>query len=181
MTGIGPRRIALLAALLGAVSTAPVRGQSCTVNGTANCNINSTVTIQIGAATMVALPGSTITLNTPYVPDYDAGYQDSPGPSATVRANRSWRLYISASTASGYWTAAGGAWASKPAGDLRWALASGGPYTSLLVSPGSAQIGSGAAATAGTSIPLYFRTSLDWLRDTPGTYTLTVMYTLTAP
>lgn len=182
MSSMELRGIALTLAWLGAAAAAPAQAQSCNVNGrNSSCNVTGNVTIQVGAATMVELPGSTISLSTPDLSAYQAGFQGTVGPTATVRANRSWRLYISASTGTGYWTPSGGAWANKPAGDLAWSLALPGPYASLLVWPASAQIGSGAGATAGTSISLFFQTALDWNLDKPGTYTLTVLYTLTAP
>ena len=187
MSWLDPRRIALLLALFGVARAAPARGQSCTVTSTnganSRCNVtvNNAVNITIGTAVELQLPSSGITLNTPAVADYNLGYQNTAGPTATVSANRSWSLVISASTATGFWTPSGGARADKLAGDLRWSLAAAGPYAGLRVSPLSAQIGSGAAATAATNITLYFQTALAWNLDKPGVYTLTVLYTLPAP
>ncbi len=183
MSAVALTRTTLLLALLGAAA-APARAQSCPVTGlNVSCNVTNNVSIQIVAATEVLLPSSGITLSTPDLTAYQDGYQNTAGPTVTVKANRSWRLNISASTATGYWTPTGGAWPNKPAGDLRWALSAGGTYTALKVDPASDQLGSGSGATnaTGTGIPLYFQTALDWNLDKPGTYTLTVLYTLTAP
>ncbi len=172
--------MALALVVLGAAAT-PARGQTCNINGPKSCTVNNNITIQVGAATELDLPGPGITLGTPDVIDYDAGFQNTVGPTATVRANSSWALAISASTATGFWTPTGGAWANKPAGDLKWSLAAGGPYTSLAVAPASTPVTSGSGATTGRDIPLFFQTALDWANDKPGGYTLTVLYTLTAP
>ena len=183
MSALDRLGIALPLALLGLVCAGPARGQSCNRNGAGSCNVtvNNAVGITVGTAVQLQLPSASITLNTPAVADYNAGYQNTPGPTATVSANRSWTLNISASTGTGFWTPSGGAWVNKPAGDLKWSLAAGGPYTSLRVSPLSAQIGSGAAATAAANVTLFFQTALNWLNDTPGVYTLDILYTLTAP
>ncbi len=180
MSARGRHRIALALALLGAAA-APAWGQTCNINGPKSCTVSNNITSQVGAATELELPGPGIALATPDVSDYDALFQNTVGPTAIVRANSSWALAISASTTNGYWTAGGGAWANKPAGDLKWSLAPGGPYTSLVVAPASAPVTSGSGPTAGTNIPLYFQTALDWANDKPGDYTLTVLYTLTAP
>jgi len=68
--------------------------------------------------------------------------------------------------------------ANKPAGDLLWATAAGGPFTALSTTAVSA--GSGAP-TAGTIPAFFYRTAYDWTLDTPGAYSLTVVFTLTAP
>ncbi len=180
MTAHGRHGIALALALVGAAAM-PAWGQTCNINGPRSCTVTNNVTIQVGAATELELPGSGIALATPDITDFDARFQNTAGPTATVRANTSWALAISASTATGSWTPAGGAWAAKPAGDLKWSLSAGGPYTSLVVAPASTQVTSGSGPTAGRDIPLFFQTALDWANDRPGDYTLTVLYTLTAP
>jgi hypothetical protein len=177
-----------LALLLGSAAFAPAKAQTCTVTGRTapgnTCNANNTVRITIGAAIQLVLPSATITLNTPAAADFNTGYQNTTGPVATVYANRSWTLNIAASTATGFWTAAATTSepvrTTKPAADLMWSLAAAGPYNALLVSPATATLTTGNA-TAGTATQLYFRTLLAWALDTPGNYSLAVLYTLTAP
>src|SRR5579884_2955814 len=67
---------------------------------------------------------------------------------------------------------------SKPAADLAWATAAGGPFTALSVTPATAASG---AATAGAPRSFFFRTSYSWGLDTPGAYSLAVVFTLLAP
>ncbi|MFL5524034.1 MAG: hypothetical protein ACJ8AF_07955, partial [Gemmatimonadaceae bacterium] len=71
----------------------------------------------------------------------------------------------------------------KSIGDLAWSTASNGTFAALTSS--DVTFTSGAAASNGTSAPIYFRTS--WLNDftsvsnAPGTYSLPIVFTLTAP
>ena len=68
---------------------------------------------------------------------------------------------------------------NKPASDLTWATASGGPFSSNAGT--AATLLSGSIGTSGTSQTIFFRTTLSYAVDPPGSYTLTVRYTLSAP
>jgi hypothetical protein len=126
------------------------------------------------------VPGST-TLTAPLPADFDAGFNATTGPTLTVSANAAWTLHIRASTA--VWTAVNtspGAPArvNKPAADLKWSTASGGPFAALTTSDVNLVTG---AATASIVRTLYFQTLYNWTLDTPGNYSLAVVLTLTSP
>jgi hypothetical protein len=145
------------------------------------CTVNTSASLVIGDVLSLTLSSTTTALSPPAGADYDAGFVANTGPTATVRANRPWRLEISTATAT--WSAANtqpgvNARANKPASDLLRATAAGGPFIALSTTP--ATVASGGA-TAGTATSFFFRTTYAWAVDTPGTYALVVTFTLLAP
>jgi hypothetical protein len=125
-------------------------------------------------------PGSTA-LTAPTPADFDAGFNATTGPTLTVSANAAFTLHVRAGAV--FWTATNtspGAPArlTKPAGDLKWATASGGPFNALTTTDVNLATG---AATASNVTTLYFQTLYGWLLDTPGVYSLPVVLTLTSP
>jgi len=146
---------------------------TCTANP---CSLNDTVKVTVATVMRLDLSQAATSLTPPNEAAYDAGFQLDNGPVAGVKANRAWTLKISANA--GNWTAANGANASKAAGDLQWAKTSGGSYTSLSTSPASLLAASG---TGNTSQQVYYKTLWSYSSDTPGDYSLVVVYTLSAP
>jgi hypothetical protein len=145
------------------------------------CTASTTTTMTAGTVLQLALTASATALTAPGTADYDAGFVADNGPSATVKANRSWTLKIAAVSAT--WTAANTVpgvteRANKPAGDLQWSSAAGGPFAGVTVAGATAKTGS---ATASTVTAIYFHTLYSWTLDTPGAYSLVVVLTLTAP
>ncbi len=67
---------------------------------------------------------------------------------------------------------------NKPAADLQWSTASNGAFAALTTSDANLVTGS---ATAGSITTLHFQTLFDWTLDTPGSYSLAIVLTLTAP
>ncbi|MGH9260721.1 MAG: hypothetical protein ACRD08_12620 [Acidimicrobiales bacterium] len=139
------------------------------------------MTLTVGQVLQLLLSTASSTLTAPAEGDYEAGYVADAGPSATVQSNAPWTLGISATAA--VWTAtnaepATAARIDKPAGDLQWSTAVGGPFTPLSTTPTLAASGS---ATAGAVSSLFYRTTYSWALDTPGAYSLTIRFTLTAP
>ena len=135
----------------------------------------------VGTVLNLSLSASTTILTPPTTATYDAGFVADNGPTATVMANRSWTLTISA--ASAFWsatntTAGVTARVNKPAADLQWSTSPGGPFADVAVA--GATFNSGTA-TGGAATTLSFRTLYDWVVDTPGAYALAVVLTLTAP
>lgn len=123
----------------------------------------------------------TFTLIAPTSVDFDAGYTTSAGPTITVYSNAPWTLKIDSpvTTWTGVATTAEPVRAAKPVGDLTWGHAVGGPYSAVLAN--SAVTLATGTATAGTVVPLFFRTVLNWTLDTPGNYSVQVRFTLTSP
>lgn len=144
------------------------------------CSVTTSTTLPIGTVMQLALDATSTVLGMPGTADYDAGFVADNGPTATVKSNRAWRLQISAATA--IWSASNtepgvSARLDKPAGDLLWSTAGGGPFTGLSTIPVDAQTG---GASGGAAVTLFYRTAYNWTLDTPGAYSLSVVFTLTA-
>ena len=167
---------------LGALLLRPawVQAQTCNApipNGTCSTP-STTTTLTVGTVLQLTLGSSTSPLRVPLWADYAAGFVADNGPIATVQANRPWKLQISAAAAT--WTAVNTvpgviARPTKPAADLRWGLAVGGPFTPLSTTIADAATG---PATASATVNLFYRTMYSWALDTPGAYSLTVVFTL---
>lgn len=173
--------VAGLAAMVCCATAVEAQG-SCSRSGAGNCstsasNGNVTEGTIARAVQAVITAGSTASV-TATSAAYNTGYAEFQGATITVRANKAWNLTISTSAST--WTNSGtGSRATKPAADLLWATSQAGTYTAL--SATATTVTSGAAATAGTTVNLWHRAKLSWTADTPGTYTLPVTVTLTAP
>lgn len=168
----------LLVALLLA---APLSAQSnCKANPTICSTGPLSIQITIGPALQLALSPGTTTLVTPTPAHYNAGFCATTGPTATVSANAPWTLSISASTATWGATSTGTepARADKPATDLEWSLSPDGPFTSMTTSPANVTAG---APTAGTAVAIFYRTLYNWTNDTPGNYSLQLVFTIISP
>lgn len=181
MTRIG-RFAAMVACAAGALAVPSLSEAQCSVNGApASCGAAGNVSMIAGRVVRLQLSTSSTALTAPTTADFDAGFNATTGPTLTVSANAAWRLHLRASSA--VWTATNtspGAPAriNKPAGDLNWSTAPGGPFAALTTSDASLVTG---AATANNATTLYFRTLYDWTLDTPGNYSLPVVLTLTSP
>ncbi len=170
--------------LIAACSIAlPFRaGAQCTANGApASCNLSGNVSLTTGRVVRLQVNAGSTSLAAPTPADFDAGYNSTTGPTLTVSANAPWMLQVRASSAS--WTAVNtspGAPArtNKPAADLKWGTSAAGPFSALNTSDATLVSGS---ATASNATTLYFQTLYNWTSDTPGSYSLTVVLTLTAP
>lgn len=154
----------------------------CTANP-ANCSTavgSLQITITIANTFEMALTSGTTSLSAPTTATYNAGFAEDAGPTATIRSNAPWTLSISAVTPT--WsvvnTEVEPARANKPASDLGWAVSSLGPFTDLTINP--VQVASGPRTLAAT-ISLFYRTRYQWDLDTPGIYSLPVVFTIVAP
>jgi hypothetical protein len=169
-------------ALALAVSTVPGAAQNCTGRGSAaSCSVTGPISIAIGRATHLTVAPVVTPLTTPTPAHYDAGFAATNGPTLTMRANSAWSLAISSATAT--WTATNtnpeAARTNKPASDQRWSTSAMGVFTALGTTPST--VATGAGATAGANVSLFYRTLYSWGLDTPGAYSLQVVFTLTAP
>jgi hypothetical protein len=172
------RILAILVAALGSREAAA----QCSASGApASCNLPGSVSMTAGRIVRLQVSAGSTVLTAPTPADFDAGQNSTTGPTLTVSANSSWMLQLHASTA--VWTATNtspGAPArvNKPAGDLQWSTSAGGPFNALATADATLVSGPATPAIATT---LYFHTLYDWIRDTPGNYSLSVVLTLTAP
>lgn len=185
-------RVALVLAALVAVAggARPARAQ-CTTN-TTTCRVATlagSAALTVPRLTSLTVSGSALTLAASRLgaADYDAGGVDGGSLVVTATANAAWTVTFAPTTATfGY----AGAFANpaKPASELRWARAASCPAAGasyVATAPaGNAVFASGTATATpqgGLAQRLCFRTALDWARDVPGTYTLGLTITISAP
>jgi hypothetical protein len=177
---------ASVATLLGA---APMMAQDCTLPNPPGTTCTVSLATSATVLDVLHLNLSTITLDllTPTEADYTAGFKDATAhPTATVKANRAWAVTVgphSGATEFGF----SGTLTNphKTASDLVWAKTAGGlgsPFSNLGASAtlSSSSIGTDGI-TASSKQDIFFRTKWFWASDVPGTYSLTVDFTLSAP
>jgi hypothetical protein len=172
------RAAVLGAAILALVASVPLSAQNCNANGAnSNCTVTRPISMITQRSIRMSLSSTTTTLTAPLATAYDAGFQDTNGPTVTVQANTPWRVQISATAAT--FTGTGRpARHNTPRADLLWAVAPATPTTPM--SATATTIGTGGP-TNGTVLPVIYRTLWGWTIDTPGTYTLSITYTLITP
>jgi hypothetical protein len=170
-------------AMMIALATLPgAAAAQCTAGGNGGaCNQAGSVSMTAGRVVRLQMSLGSTALTAPTPADFDAGFNSTTGPTLTVSANAAWTLHLR--SAATFWTATNtspGAPArtTKPAADLRWSTASGGPFNSLTISDVNLVTG---VPTASNATTLFFQTLYDWTLDTPGNYSLSVVLTLTAP
>jgi hypothetical protein len=175
-------RVAMMLAMATASAIPASLDAQCVANGApGSCNVPGNVSMTAGRVIRLQVSAASTPLTAPTPADFDAGFNSTTGPTFTVSANASWTLTLRSSTA--LWSAANtspGAPArvNKPSGDLLWSTSPGGSFSAL--GTGDVTLVSGPA-TANTTTTLYFHTLYNWTLDTPGSYGLTVVLTLTAP
>lgn len=173
MTRVVRLGVVALAALLVAARA----DAQCNANGApASCSLNLSWQVVVQRTVRVTITPTVATLTNPNATDFNNGFSAALGHTAVVKANNAWQILISSGQA--LWTAGGGGRADKPRADLAWGLAVGGPFTTITGTP--AQVTTGTA-TASTSVPIYYQVLWVWNLDIPGTYTLPVTLTISAP
>ena len=161
--------VALLAAASRADGQASCTGNPCSVQVTASATVNDVLKL--------TLSSTTTSLGTPTEADYDAGFKDVAGPTASVKSNRPWHVDIAGAGATFSYV---GSLANpnKPSSDLQWGM-SAGTYANNMGS--SAVLLSGTNGTGNASQAIFFRTMWAWASDVPGSYSLVINFTLAAP
>ena len=151
-----------------ALSHAAEAQQTC--DGGATCAHNVSATASINSVARLSISTTATTLTTPATSDFGtATGVNSAGPTITVKANTGYTL--TASAASSTWTGGG---SNKPSTDLKMKV-NGGSLTAL------GQVAQNTIGTTGTTYTIGYNTIYNWTVDVPGTYSLVVNYTLTAP
>jgi hypothetical protein len=175
-------RTLLAAMVLGTAIGASQASAQCSGNA-GTCNTTNTASVTVGALVKLGMTSTATALTNPTADDVDAGNViPNAGPSFTIKANRSWTLKIKSQNAAN-WTYVGSDAGVKPIGDLAWSTASGGTFAAITAA--DATFTSGASSTNGAAAQAFFRTS--WTADftsasnAPGTYSLPIVFTLTAP
>lgn len=174
-------RAAAALALVCAIGPVAQAQGSCTVSVVANCVVGGTATygisVTVTAAIRLTISSSTVTIPAPDDVSFDNTASTGAAIAYNIRSNDAWTLSISSPAAT--WTAAPpSARQDKPVGDLQWSTTLGGTYAD--VGAALATVTSGSA-TANTFQSLFIRAKLAWLLDTPGTYQIPVVLSITAP
>ena len=175
-------RFLLAAVVLGTAIGAEQANAQCSGNA-GSCNTTNTASVSVNALVKLGMSATTTALTAPTADDIDVGAViQNAGPSFTIKANRSWTLNIKTTNAT-IWTYAGSFAGTKPISDLTWSNAAAGTYANIGTS--DAVFLSGAGATNGAAAQAFFRTV--WAAgfaqpsNVPGTYSLPVVFTLSAP
>lgn len=181
------RAVIALSRLIGvaavlAMSARALAGQSCNI-GTApgNCTATTSATVTVGKVVQLTLATTSSAIATPTITDYTNGYLTGSGQTVSIRANANVVVQVAARTAA--WsatntTAGVTAWTTKPSTDLQLGPATTGPFTALTTA--GYTLGS-SGPTATLDLPIAYKVLLNWGSDTPGQYSLDVVYTVTAP
>ena len=163
---------AAAALLVGVTSTA--KAQTCTGNP---CTVQVTASATVNDILRLTLSSTTANLGSPTEADYDAGYLDAAGPTASVKSNRPWHVDVVG--AAGVFSYVGSLTnPNKPASSLhvghdgRHVRQQHGCVGALM---------SGANGTGNASQAIFFRTLWSWATDVAGAYSLVVNFTLAAP
>lgn len=152
-----------------------------TNNGACRMHLVLTTTIQ-STRSLSVLPSADFSL-TPAsgqleASDFDAGTFDVAGKlTVQVSSTSAWRVTVQATTG-----AMTGACSARAASTIQWGLTPAARTTPLSASPVS--VASGSSYVVNQPLDVYFRVSLDWLRDGPvsGTNcTLPIAFTVTSP
>lgn len=101
----------------------------------------------------------------------------------SVESNKSWTVSLKANTAAfSFVPSAGDTDPAKPAGNLSYKLSTAGTYTAITTTNATVKTGSkGGTATSGNTFVMDYQLTSNLSQDPPGTYTLAIVYTLTAP
>ncbi len=101
----------------------------------------------------------------------------------SVTSNKSWTVSLKANTAAfAFSPSLGDTDPSKPAGNFSYKLSTAGTYTAITTSNAVVKTGNkGGTSTAGNTFIMDYQLTSNLNQDPPGTYTLAIIYTLTAP
>jgi hypothetical protein len=175
-------RVILAAMVMGSAIGVNQAGAQCSGNA-GTCNLTNTVTASVNNLVKLAMSSAATSLSSPTADQVEIGaLLADAGPSFTVKANRSWTLNIKTTNAS-TWTYVGSNSGAKPISDLTWSNALAGTYVGI--SSVDAPLTSGATATNGAAPQVFFKTvwaaGFTQPSNAPGSYSLPVVFTLSAP
>jgi hypothetical protein len=175
-------RFLMAAVVLGSVIGASQSNAQCSGNA-GSCNTTNVASVTVNALVKLGMGATTTSLTSPTADQVEVGATIADaGPTFTVKANRSWTLNVKTTNAS-TWTYVGSNSGTKPISDLTWSNAVGGSYVGI--SSTDALFLSGASATNGAAAQAFFKTvwaaGFTQPSNAPGTYSLPVVFTLSAP
>ena len=145
-------------------------GSSCTVE----------ITMPVSDVLRLSLSTSGVALGTPVEADFLAGYRNVSGNAVNVTAKSNRPFTVQLSSVSSTFSYSGTlSDPSKPASNLLWATSAGALATTTN-NFGTTTTFLNQGAGAITS-PLFLRTLWSFANDVPGTYSLTIRFTMAAP
>jgi hypothetical protein len=170
------RRACLLALAILALTTRQARAQL----GCSGATCTVEITMPVSDVLRLSLNTSSVALGSPVEADFQAGYRDVNGTAVnvTAKSNRAFTVQLSSVTPTFSYS---GTLANpnKPASDLWWATSAGGLATTTNTF-GTTTTFLSQGATSVTA-PLFLRTLWSFATDVPGTYSLTIRLTISAP
>ena len=173
-------RLILAAMVLGtAIGVSEANAQlSCT--GGASCSVTNSASAVVGTLIKLSQTSASTALGDPTATDIETGNTiPSNGPTLTIKANRAWTLKISTSQAN--FSYSGPDVGVKPISHLTW---SGDNSTFAAITTTGDQL-AGGAKTSSVTQNVFFKTQ--WVAgmgdpsNAAGTYTLPIVFTLSAP
>jgi hypothetical protein len=175
-------RVASLSAQPACDATAPAT--------TPVCSRTTTATAVVPQILRMELSTMTTAMAAPDVAQYDStrvatSLDQLPlttGPLVTIKANRAWSLKIEPAKATFDFTPEAGVALKrasvKPAADLAWSIAPSSGFVALS-STSPADVSSNMTGGSFNQFTMYYRTKWQYSTDAPGTYALSISYTLT--
>jgi len=164
--------LAVSATILCALAPRQASAQCNSPNTSNTCTLQFTGTVRLNSVATLSITTGTTTLTAPKASDFGtAAGVTSTGPTVTVKSNGAYALTASAPS---QWSGPSGT--SKQSSDLKIKVNAG-----AFVALGELAHPSSGTPAAGTAYAVQYNTKYNWTTDKPGTYTLLVNYTLTAP
>lgn len=163
------KKIVSLAAglvLVAGVNTAAQAQLTCTTDA---CTVTHTVSATAPTVLRLSQSAATTSLTNPVEADFDGSAIQNAGPDITVKSNK----LASVTIGSAGWS--GPALNTKVVGDLSWSI-DGTTYTPMTASASFFAAGKGTRLNTIT-----WRTLWKLSTDTPGAYSMPVVFTLAAP
>lgn len=175
-------RYLLAAMVLGSAISATQANAQCSGNA-GGCLTVNTASATVNALVKLGMSAIGTTLSSPTADQVEIGATLADvGPTFTIKANRSWTLNIRTSNPA-TWTYVGTNGGIKPISDLTWSNAVAGTYAGIGTT--DALFLSGAAASNGTAAQAFFKTvwaaGFTQPSNAPGTYSLPIVFSLSAP
>ena len=163
-----------LALAAGISTTAQAQTVACSAagTGTQNCSVNTAVKVTVPTIIKLDVTDSLTTAAAPTSADFDSAYQIVATTVAiNMKSNTTSTLSVKAGSAN--WSGP----YNKAAGDLSWTADAGTTYTPMTTS--AATVGTGVAGN--NPFTVGYKIAWSYANDVPGTYTLPVVFTATAP
>ena len=155
----------------------PPPSNYCAVDNAASnvgCNVAVGTTLTINPVMTMTLSSSSTVLTTPTANDFVAGFKTDPGPTVNVQANTAWKVVITSDPN----FLGPSSTSQKLATDLLFQAPGSSAWNA--VSAGAQLVAGGATAGTGP-IAFNYKTLYSWTRDVPGSYSINVKFTLSAP